>query len=86
MLLQKRDWDLLSVGASVEKYSQGDIIIDENLEIGHLYFINSGRCSLEIRGHIVASLTENDFFGEGYYLKISQSENEHHVLTAESQR
>lgn len=53
-LLLKRDWDLLAVGAQVTQYSKGDTIITKGADIQHLYFINSGRCSVEVCINFIA--------------------------------
>lgn len=47
-LMLKRDWDLLAVGASMENLSKGHKMVDIGSSISHLYFINSGRCTVEV--------------------------------------
>lgn len=45
----KRDWDLLAVGATTQNLLKGQVVIDNNACVSHLFYINNGRCTVEVR-------------------------------------
>lgn len=54
---------LLSV-LKVEKYSDGDVIVEQNSEGDAFYIVKSGKVEVSIDLHVVRTITKHDYFGE----------------------
>lgn len=48
----------------VRQYKKGDIVLQQEEKADGIYVIKSGTAKVEMKGNIVAHLSEGDFFGE----------------------
>ena len=48
----------------IEKYQEGDIIVEQHSPGDSFYIVKSGKVVVKIDGHEVRTITKHDYFGE----------------------